>query len=113
MKPLTQKQKRLVNARLSGMNITQASKEAGYCDHGAGSRAMALPQVQQEVSRRVQQVLLNSSLDAAKTLGDLLTTADSEKVRLDAAQSVLNRTGHVSTDEPNSATTLAIQINLG
>ena len=43
MKALSPMQRKLVDARLSGMNISDASRAAGYCDHSAGSRALALP----------------------------------------------------------------------
>jgi|APSaa5957512535_1039671.scaffolds.fasta_scaffold452433_1 phage terminase small subunit len=112
MKPLTPMQKSLVDARLSGLGVSAAGKVAGYSDHSAASRALQHQHVQQAINKRVSSMLQNSSLDAARVIGNLVNTADSEKIKLDASKAVLDRTGHISPTDTPSQAIINVQINL-
>ena len=95
--PLTEKQKAFAIAYVNnGGNRSQAAISAGYHSNRAnqsGYQALSSPAVQAAIRKEAED-LLNSNVGiGAKVLVELATTSKSDSVRLQAAQSLLDRGG--------------------
>jgi phage terminase small subunit len=80
----------------NGGNATEAALTAGYAKTSArqqGHRLLKLPKVQAAVEAIARDQLASHAPLAIETLRRLMTTSRSDKVRLDAALGVLDRTG--------------------
>ena len=111
MKALSPMQARLVDAKCRGLGVGAAGKEAGYSDHAAASRALALPHVHAEIMKRATAVLFNGSINAANKVNDLLE-ADSEKIQLEAAKALLDRVGLSKPDDSPVQSVINVQFNI-
>jgi len=95
--PLTEKQKAFAIAYVNnGGNRTQAAISAGYHSKRANQsayQALTSPAVQAAIRKEAED-LLNANVGiGAKVLVELATTSKSDSVRLQAAQSLLDRGG--------------------
>lgn len=95
--PLTDKQKAfVVNYVSNGANRRKAVIAAGYSKKGVNveaHRLLSLPHIQQAIRVEAEN-LLNSNVGiGAKVLVDLAQNSKSDSVRLQAAQSLLDRGG--------------------
>jgi len=81
----------------NGGNGTQAAKKAGYPDNAAHSRAWELlqkPKIQERMATLVRELMSEHVPACLKSLKELAVTASSESVRLQAASTLLDRTGY-------------------
>jgi len=94
---LTERQAAFVDAYVSnGGNALQAAVEAGYSKTSAkqeGSRLLRNPKVAQALARAAADHLARHAPVAMQSVFALMTTARSEKVRLEAAKDWLDRAG--------------------
>jgi phage terminase small subunit len=99
---LTPKQSAFVKAycRLGGMNGTQAAIAAGYSGKGQGagaavssSRLLRLPHILTAIRQETERSLRSGVALGAQVLYELAQGAQSESVRLQAAQALLERGG--------------------
>lgn len=94
---LTEKQRAFVTEFVgNGANRRKAVVSAGYSEKGIDQTAhhlLSLPHIQQAIREEAED-LLNSNVGiAAKVLVELATNSKSDSVRLQAAQSLLDRGG--------------------
>jgi phage terminase small subunit len=95
--PLTEKQRLFVTEFVgNGANRRKAVTSAGYSEKGIDQTAhhlLSLPHIQQAIRVEAEN-LLNSNVGiGAKVLVDLAQNSKSDSVRLQAAQSLLDRGG--------------------
>ena len=88
------------HVQLGGKNATQAAIMAGYSSKGGGagaavtaSRLLRDPRVLQAIKEESERRLRSGVAMAADTLTELAQNAQSESVRLQAAQALLDRGG--------------------
>lgn len=90
---LTAKQKRLVDTLVSHqVDVPTAAKLAGVSVN-YGYKAVKLPHVAAHLRSELNEKFLVGSTKAVGVMQELMSGADSEKVRLDAAQAWLDRAG--------------------
>lgn len=103
---------RLIDAMVAGAgSIREAGELAGYSTRAAASKAWNRPRVRQRFVELVQTLSSTDISLAVRARRELLQSARSEKVRLDAAMHVLDRAGQGVTG-PTGLSTSAIQINI-
>lgn len=99
---LTPKQMAFVRAhvKLGGMNATQAAIAAGYSGKGEGagaavtaSRLLRAPHILAAIREETERTLRAGVALGASVLENLARSANSESVRLQAAQALLDRGG--------------------
>jgi hypothetical protein len=109
---LTRQQQLLLTALLlGGMDIAAASAHAGYATVATASASLRLPHVQEAWSMIARQRLQHLAPRAILTMERLLK-AKSEKVRLDAAVAILDRTDLRATADQLVKPHVRISINL-
>ena len=95
--PLTEKQKAFVTEFVgNGANRRKAVVAAGYSKKGIDQTAhvlLSLPHIQQAIRKEAEDHLNANVGVAAKVLVDLAQNSKSDSVRLQAAQSLLDRGG--------------------
>jgi hypothetical protein len=114
---LTKKQRSLVdNLFTPGINQEEAAVLAGYASnsaHVAASRTLRLPHVLEYLDVCVNGGIKSMAIGAALVVKDLSDTAKSPLVRLQAAQDILNRSGHQAEQKPMvSVGSLTVNIDL-
>jgi len=96
-KDLSEQQQAFVDAYVAlGGLATNAALEAGYAKTSARQQAhrlLKLPKVQHAIELALRNQLASHAPLAMQVLGELMTSSRSDKVRLDAALGVLDRTG--------------------
>jgi hypothetical protein len=94
---LTPKQKAFVAEFVAnGANMSEAARRAGYSLSSApnsGHRLMKLPHVVAAIKAEAERMLNANVIIGAQTIVDLARNAESESVRLQAGQSLLDRGG--------------------
>ena len=101
---LTALQAALVDAMLAGAHsVSEAGRTAGYADASSALRAWHTDAVQQAVESRLKGIGLADAALALTTRRNLMLTARSEHVKLDAAKDALNRAGVGQADQASSA----------
>ena len=98
---LTAKQKKLVDTLVArGCTVAEAAITAGYSNGSKGdaarvsaTKALQLAWVREYYEQRMFMQLKTAAPKAAKVLADLVENADSDRVRLEAAKAVLDRSG--------------------
>ena len=91
---LTDKQRQMVDAIvLHGRSKTDAIAEAGYENSSGGYKALRSPAVQEYMRKLVTDNFLLTAIDAARVQHELIQSAKSEYVRLEAAKDLLDRAG--------------------
>ena len=84
-----------INPQTCG-KVEQSAIEAGYSQGGArtrGGELLKMPHIQAETRKQCERMLANSAPLAVSVLVELAESASSESVRLQAASSLLDRTG--------------------
>lgn len=110
----TDKQARLIDlVAVQGMSVERAAREAGYATTTIALTTLRRPEVRAVCEEMVKNRLSLLAPLAIKTLSHLLNNARSEKVKLDAVNTVLTLTGHGVTAPQASAQGMSITINLG
>ena len=94
---LTPKQKRFVAEYIANAsNGSEAARRAGYAEDSAGKTAhklLKLPHVVAAIKEAAERMLNANVIIGAQTIVDLAQNAESESVRLQAGQSLLDRGG--------------------
>ena len=94
---LTTKQKAFVAEYVAnGASMSEAARRAGYSLSSApnsGHRLMKLPHVVAAIKEEAERMLNANVIIGAQTIVDLAKNAESESVRLQAGQSLLDRGG--------------------
>ena len=97
---LTERQRAFVSAYAINPQtcgkVEQSAIEAGYSQGGArtrGGELLKMPHIQAEIRKQCERMLANSAPLAVSVLMELAESASSESVRLQAASSLLDRTG--------------------
>ena len=94
-KSLTPMQERLVHAVVvDGMTVTEAAKVAGYSSPSAAHNATRSDAVRQAMHALVLDQIANHAPRSLKAVADLMSSAKSEYVKLQAAQDLLDRAGY-------------------
>lgn len=112
---LTDRERNLVALMVqNGWTVKQAADSAGFSSAAGAYQAWRREAVQQAFFQASQLALKDSVPVAIATLKSLATKAKSEKVRLEAAATILDRSGHgvQAQGVKLSADTINIQINL-
>lgn len=92
---LTEKQADFIEHVLSGLEPIVAAKRAGYGnEHDAAKRLLRAPAILYAVEIGLRQKLHGELVPLAfKTLQELVQSADSDRVKLDAAKTILHSGG--------------------
>ncbi len=98
---------------VDGMSVSDAAKAAGYADRTAAYAALKREKVQELLARRTREELGNLAAESLETLRTLSRSARSEKVRLDAANSILDRAGFSAGSASKTLGGISLTINLG
>jgi phage terminase small subunit len=96
---LTDRQADFVRFHGQGMNATQAAIACGYPESSAAQRGYELlhmPHVLAAVHTTARRRLVSDAPNSIRVLQTLRDTAVSEKVRADAARTLLDRAGHIA-----------------
>ena len=117
---LTEKQLALVDTLVTtGGTLRECAEAAGYAKGESGrvsaSRTLRLPHVQAYMMQRVSEELGLAATGAVQTVGRLARGANSEYVRLQAAQDILDRAGFKPVDrsQVQVAGDIRVSIDLG
>lgn len=104
---------RLVDAIvIDGLAVAEAAKVAGYSSPSAAYNALRRDSTREYRDQLVASRLADLSSVAVDALERLVSGAKSEKVRLDAAVAILDRTGHAPGKIHGPLGGINIQINL-
>ncbi|MEK9909131.1 MAG: terminase small subunit [Candidatus Thalassarchaeaceae archaeon] len=113
---LTPKQRALVdNLFLPGTTQEEAAINAGYAQTSAkvtASRTLRLPHVQEYINACVQEGIQSNSIRALGVVAELSDTANSDYVRLQAAQDILDRAGHKPVEKSAVAVRGELSVNI-
>lgn len=113
---LSDKQKAFVdNLFVPGTSQKQAAINAGYAEgsaHVTASRNLRLPHVQEYINACVQEAIQTSSVRALLNVAQLSETANSEYVKLQACQDILDRAGHKAVDKSMVAVRGEMNVNI-
>ena len=116
---LTAKQRRFVdNLFRPGTTQTEAAIDAGFKEnsaHVSASRILRLPHVIDYLNACVKHGTAIQAIKAQSVVSDLMDTAKSDYVKLQAAQDVLDRAGHKAVEKQAHAIVgeLNVRIDLG
>jgi len=116
---LTKMQQSFVTAFVSNSdNPEQAAIEAGYSEATARVQAYELlrkPHVMQAVLTEAGMKLHQQVPSAVQTLTNLMNTARSERIRMEASQDVLDRTGFKAAERVDHRHSggVSVEIDLG
>ncbi|MAF96549.1 MAG: hypothetical protein CMM60_12440 [Rhodospirillaceae bacterium] len=116
---LTNKQRALVDTLVAeDITIKDAALKAGYSSGGGGesgrataSKALRLPHVRAYFMEQVKEALAHDAA-AARTLRHLNLDANSEYIRLHAANSILDRAGFTKPDHSVQIAAGEITVNI-
>ena len=97
-KPLTPRQKKLVDHILATGDSNTATAKSLSLHRTTVQRIMHLPHIERYMTEAVGQNLRRSAVGAALTLQRLSTSARSEYVQLQASDSILDRSGYKPPD---------------
>jgi phage terminase small subunit len=117
---LTSRQRALVDYIVANRcTIKEAAKQAGYSGGSGGeagrvtaSKTLRLPKVQAYMYQCVTESIGMGSVDAARTLRQLLDSR-SDYVRLEASKDLLDRSGFTAKEEPKNSQPVIVNIDLG
>ena len=113
---LTELEARAVEAWvLLGMSKNDAIKYAGYKSRSAGYNALRKEHTRRYAAELIREHLLESSVDAARKMRELSTSARSEYVQLEASRDILDRSGFkpVERHAHLHGGTVSVSIDLG